>query len=90
MKEWVWYQLDRPSFAVLRHATPSGQQRSSRVVYAAGYGRLFVAAAPTSWIALHIAEVGQIAVAVPIRRGAVLLPIPPATTSRWPKSSATV
>ncbi|MGW7681610.1 hypothetical protein ACWGID_12765 [Kribbella sp. NPDC054772] len=80
----IWRQLERASFLVLSHVTPSGRPRSSGVVYTAGHGRLYVAVAPHSWKALHIPAIGQVAVTVPIRRGgllALLFPIPPATIS---------
>jgi hypothetical protein len=45
---------------------------------------MYVAVAPDSWKARHIAAHGRVAVTVPVRRGgilALLLPIPPATVS---------
>lgn len=82
--ELVWRTIAKRSFAVLSYVTPTGQPRSSGVVYAAGPRRLYVAVAPDSWKALHIPATGQVAVTVPVRRGgllSLLLPIPPATIS---------
>ena len=82
--EQVWRQIAEASFAVLSHATPSGEPRSSGVVYRTLGRRLFVAVAPDSWKARHIADNGRVSVTVPIRRGGVLalvMPIPPATVS---------
>ncbi len=46
--------------------------------------RLYVAVAPDSWKAKHVAANGRVAVTVPVRRGgllSLLTPIPPATIS---------
>jgi hypothetical protein len=54
------------------------------VVYKTVGQRLYIATAPDSWKARHIARNGRVAVTVPVRRGGVLslvLPIPPATVS---------
>jgi Pyridoxamine 5'-phosphate oxidase len=80
----VWRALEKRSFAVLGYRTPSGDPRSSGVVYKALGRKLYVAVAPDSWKAKHIGASGRIAVTVPIRRGGLLslaLPIPPATVS---------
>jgi hypothetical protein len=80
----VWAALAKASFAVVSYVTPAGAPRSSGVVYAVAGRRLYVAVAPESWKARHIALSGQVAVTVPVRRGgvlALLLPIPPATVS---------
>jgi hypothetical protein len=80
----VWRALARTSFAVVGHVTPAGEPRSSGVVYTVVGRRLYVAVAPDSWKARHIAIGGRVAVTVPVRRGGVLsllLPIPPATVS---------
>ena len=80
----VWRALARASFAVLSHVTPGGEPRSSGVVYKTSGQRLFVAVAPGSWKARHVAADGQVAVTVPVRRGGILslvAPIPPATIS---------
>jgi hypothetical protein len=80
----VWRQLARSSFAVISYVTPTGAPRSSGVVYVTDGQRLYVAVAPDSWKARHIALSGQVAVTVPVRRGgllALMLPIPPATIS---------
>lgn len=82
--EGVWRALAKASFAVVSYVTPAGAPRSSGVVYTLVGRRLFVAVAPDSWKARHIAISGQVAVTVPVRRGGVLsllLPIPPATVS---------
>ena len=54
------------------------------MVYSIVGQRLYVAVAPDSWKARHIAISRQVAVTVPVRRGGVLsllVPIPPATVS---------
>jgi pyridoxamine 5'-phosphate oxidase-like protein len=82
--EQVWRALAKASFAVFGYVTPSGEPRSSGVVYKTLGGRLYVAVAPGSWKAKHIAATGQVAVTVPVRRGGILslvAPIPPATVS---------
>jgi hypothetical protein len=82
--EQVWHALAKESFAVLSYVTPAGQPRSSGVVYKAIGQRLYVAVAPWSWKAKHVAASGRVAVTVPVRRGGILslaLPIPPATIS---------
>lgn len=82
--EEVWHALDRASFAVLSYVTPDGAPRSSGVVYRVANHRLYVAVAPDSWKARHIAAAGVISVTVLVRRGGLLslfFPIPPATVS---------
>lgn len=82
--EQVWRALAEASFAVLGYATPSGEPRSSGVVYKTVGRQLYVAVAPGSWKARHIAATGRVAVTVPVRRGGILslvAPIPPATIS---------
>jgi Pyridoxamine 5'-phosphate oxidase len=82
--EQVWASARQASFAVLSHITPAGEPRSSGVVYKTVGQRLYIATAPDSWKARHIARNGRVAVTVPVRRGGVLsllLPIPPATVS---------
>jgi hypothetical protein len=82
--EQVWRALAKASFAVLGYVTPSGEPRSSGVVYKSVGLRLYVAVAPESWKARHIAATGRVAVTVPVRRGGILsliTPIPPATVS---------
>ena len=79
----VWRELSRASFAVVSYVTPTGTPRSAGVYVTDGQ-RLYVAVAPNSWKARHIAASGQVAVTVPLRRGgllALVLPIPPATVS---------
>jgi hypothetical protein len=82
--EQVWQQVAKASFAVLGYVTPSGEPRSSGVVYRTIGRRLYVAVAPDSWKARHVAASGRVAVTVPVRRGGLLslvAPIPPATIS---------
>jgi Pyridoxamine 5'-phosphate oxidase len=82
--EQVWHQIAKASFAVLSHVTPAGEPRSSGVVYTTVGRRLYIATAPDSWKARHIAASGRVAMTVPVRRGGLLslvLPIPPATVS---------
>jgi hypothetical protein len=53
-------------------------------VYGVHDGHLYVAVAPDSWKARHIATSRRVAVTVPVRRGGMLslvFPIPPATIS---------
>jgi hypothetical protein len=80
----VWQALAKATFAVLSYVTPTGEPRSSGVVYKTIGRRLYVAVAPDSWKAKHIAASGRVAVAVPVRRGGIVslvFPIPPATIS---------
>jgi hypothetical protein len=82
--EQVWQQLAKASFAVLSYVTPAGEPRSSGVLYKTVGQRLYIATAPDSWKARHIARNGRVAVTVPVRRGGLLslvAPIPPATVS---------
>ena len=82
--EQVWHQIAKASFAVIGYVTPAGEPRSSGVVYKTIGRRLYVAVAPDSWKARHIAASRRIAVTVPVRRGGILsllAPIPPATIS---------
>jgi hypothetical protein len=82
--EEVWREVAKASFAVLSYVTPAGEPRSSGVVYKAIGRRLYVAVAPDSWKAKHVARTGWIAVTVPVRRGGILslvAHIPPATIS---------
>lgn len=82
--EQVWHQVAKASFAVLGYVTPSGEPRSSGVVYKTMGRRLYVAVAPDSWKAKHVAASGRVAVTVPVRRGGLLslvASIPPATIS---------
>jgi hypothetical protein len=82
--EQIWQALAKASFAVLGYVTPSGEPRSSGVVYKTVGRRLYVAVAPDSWKAKHVAESGRVAVTLPVRRGGILslvAPIPPATIS---------
>ena len=57
--EDVWRALDKASFAVLGYVTPAGEPRSSGVVYKTVGRRLYVAVAPDSWKAKHIAASRQ-------------------------------
>ena len=80
----VWKAIGKASFAVLGHVTPSGEARSSGVVYKIVGRRMYVAVAPDSWKARHIEATGRVAVTVLVRRGGILslvFPIPPATIS---------
>ena len=82
--EQVWHQIANASFAVVGYVTPAGEPRSSGVVYKTIGRRLYVAVAPDSWKARHIAASRRVAVTVPVRRGGILsllAPIPPATIS---------
>jgi Pyridoxamine 5'-phosphate oxidase len=83
-EDQVWQAIAKASFAILGYVTPSGDPRSSGVMYKATDRRLYVAVAPDSWKAKHIAACGRVAMTVPVRRGGVmslLAPIPPATIS---------
>jgi hypothetical protein len=82
--EQVWQQVAKGSFAVLSYVTPAGEPRSSGVLYKTIGGRPYIAVAPDSWKARHVAVSGRVAVTVPVRRGGLLslvAPIPPATVS---------
>jgi hypothetical protein len=82
--EQIWKKVAAQSFAVLGYVTPGGEPRASGVVYKTLGRRLYVAVAPDSWKARHIAASGKVSVTVPVRRGGVLslvAPIPPATVS---------
>ena len=84
LTDLAWRAIEKASFAVISYVTPSGEPRSSGVVYATAARRIYVAVAPDSWKARHIASSGHVSVTVPVRRGgllALLLPIPPATIS---------
>jgi pyridoxamine 5'-phosphate oxidase-like protein len=80
----VWGVVRKASFAVLSYVTPSGEARSSGVVYRTSNHRMYVAVGPESWKARHISKSGRVAVTVLVRRGGLLslvAPIPPATIS---------
>lgn len=80
----VWHHLERASFAVVSYVTPSGDPRSSGVLFKAVGSKLYVVVAPDSWKAKHISVSGRVAMTVPVRRGGLLslvAPIPPATIS---------
>jgi hypothetical protein len=82
--EGVWTELDRATFAVIGYVTPTGEPRSSGVVYKAIGRCLCIAVAGDSWKARHIVTGSTVSVTVPVRRGGVLslvMPIPPATIS---------
>jgi hypothetical protein len=82
--ERVWAEVDKASFAIISYVTPSGEPRSSGIVYAVQARHLYLAVGPESWKARHIADGQLVAVTVPVRRGgplSLLLPIPPATIS---------
>jgi hypothetical protein len=87
----VWRALEKASFAVVSHVCPSGEPRSSGVVYGVVNRRLYVAVAADGWKARQIANGQEVAVTVPVRRGGILsllMPIPPATITF--RSTATV
>ena len=80
----IWTELENASFAIIGYVTPSGEPRSSGVVYSQEDRHLYCAVAPQSWKARHIRDGQEVAVTVPIRRGgllSLLAPIPPATVS---------
>lgn len=80
--ERVWRELTKASFAYIGCVTPRGEPRTSGVGYKARDGRLYLATAPGSWKAKHIAANGRVSMTVPVRRGGLLslvVPIPPAT-----------
>lgn len=82
--EQVWDAISKGSFAVISYETPTGEPRSSGVMYKVLGHRLYVVVAPDSWKARHIAQNPDVAVTVLVRRGGVLslvFPIPPATIS---------
>jgi hypothetical protein len=82
--ERVWREIEKASFAVVGYVTPSGEARSSGVVYKTVGRRLYFAVAPESWKARHIAASKRVSVTVPVHRGGILAliaPIPPATIS---------
>jgi len=56
--EQVWRKVAAKSFAVLGYVTPRGEPRASGVVYKTLGRRLYVAVAPDSWKARHIAVSG--------------------------------
>lgn len=80
----VWGDLGKASFAILSYVTPTGEPRSSGVVYAVEARHIYCAVAPRSWKARQISDGQEVAVTVPVRRGGLLslvAPIPPATVS---------
>jgi hypothetical protein len=80
--EQVWRELAKGSFAVVSQVTPAGEPRSSGVLYQTMGRQLFVATAPDSWKAKHLASNGHVSMTVLVRRGGLLslvAPIPPAT-----------
>jgi pyridoxamine 5'-phosphate oxidase-like protein len=82
--EQVWREIEKASFAVVAYVTPSGEARSSGVVYKTVGRHLYFAVAPESWKARHIAVSKHVSVTIPVHRGGILAlvaPIPPATIS---------
>jgi len=82
--EQAWRALTKASFAVVSYVTPSGDPRSSGVVYKIVGQRMYVGVAPDGWKAKHIAATGRVAVTATVRRGGIMslvFPIPPATIS---------
>lgn len=87
----VWAEIGKASFAIVSHVTPTGEPRSSGVVYAEDRHHLYVAVAPDGWKARQIADGQQVAVTIPVRRGGLLslmMPIPPATISFHARANA--
>ena len=86
--EQVWRALHGASFAVLGYVTPSGSPRSSGVLYTTLGRRLYVAVAPGSWKAKHVAESGAVSVTVPasetVTGSSIVSPSPVAGTIRAP------
>jgi pyridoxamine 5'-phosphate oxidase-like protein len=84
IRERVWHALAKASFAVVGYVTPSGEPRSSGVVYKVIRGRMYVAVGRDSWKARHIAAGARVTVTATVPRGGILslfFPIPPATIS---------
>jgi hypothetical protein len=82
--EQIWHAVEQSSFAVIGYVTPSGEPRSSGVMYEVVGRRLYVAVAPDGWKARHIPVSDKVSVTVTVRRGGLLslvAPIPPATVS---------
>ena len=83
-RDVIWQAIAKSSFAVISYVTPTGQPRSTGVVYATAGRHLYLAVAPDSWKEKHIAADGRVSMTVLVRRGgllSLLLPIPPATIS---------
>jgi len=82
--ERVWRELTTASFAIVSHVTPTGNPRSSGIMYLVVDRHLLVVISPDSCKARQITNGDQLAVTVPVRRGGLLslvAPIPPATIS---------
>ena len=80
--EQVWAEVAKASFAIVSYVTPSGDPRSSGIMYGLSGRHLYMAVHPQSWKARHITDGQEVAVTVPVRRGgllSLLAPIPPAT-----------
>lgn len=80
----AWAALDKASSGVLAYVTPAGEPRAACVVYKVVDGRIYVAVAPDSWKARHIAVNGHVAFTALVPRGGLLrllFPIPPASIS---------
>ena len=75
--EQVWHQIATGSFAVISYVTPAGEPRSSGILYKTIGRRLYVAVAPDSWKARHVAASGRVAMTVPVRRGGLLSLVTP-------------
>jgi hypothetical protein len=78
----VWAAIQRTSFAVLGHVNPTGEPRSSGVVYAVVDRHLYVAVEPDGWKGRQITDSATVSLTIPVRRGgllALVIPIPPAT-----------
>src|SRR5512132_3195671 len=70
--EQIWREVAGESFAVLAYVTPRGEPRSSGVVYKVVGRRLYIAVAPDSLKARHIAPSRKVSITVPVRRGGVV------------------
>lgn len=80
----VWRAIEKRAFAIVGYETPSGDPRSSGVLYKVADRRLYVAVDPNGWKARHIGASGRVSVTVPVHRAgvlALLAPVPPATIS---------
>ena len=45
----IWHALEKGSFGIISYVTPTGEPRSSGVMYKAQGHRLYVVVAPESW-----------------------------------------
>ena len=80
--ELIWNEIERRSFAVLSYVTPSGEARSSGIVYVVNGRKLYIRVAADSWKAKHIRRNPNVALNVTIPKRVPLMPwirIPQAT-----------